>query len=250
MTTKTTRLKAEAICWLRYGKRLPIVCTEVGNWNADILGVSRAASIEVETKVSRADLRAEFKNKTSKHLVYQQTDGTLKSVPNYLYFLVPAELKDDALEIVTAGNPKAGVAIYTGDTHLDGRNVSVVKPPVRLHDTKPSARLIRTAMLRMSSELCGLWLTNERLRQHVDDELKLMTREAITSSYRVAGNLDVEDEARSLDLRAAELAFAVEDLRWEALADDQRVRWRLIARKYLDIADPSMEEWQDASKSL
>lgn len=247
---KATRIKAEALAWLRYGKRLPVVCTEAGAWNADVLGVSKTMSIEVETKISRADLRAEFKNKRQKHFLYLNTDGNLKSVPNYMYFMVPDALRADALEIVSEGNPKAGVAIYMDTNLLSGQNVVIAKPPQRLHDAKPGVKLIRTAIMRMSSELCGIHLVNEKLRRHIEDSLDKMISASVAASFRAAGSLDVEDPKRNLDLRSAELAFAVDGLRWEDLGEDQQIRWRLAATKLLDIQEPTMEEWNDASKFL
>lgn len=247
---RASTIKSEALAWLRYGKRFPIVCTEVGTWYADVFGVSRTMSVEVETKISRSDLRAEFKNKTQKHHLYQNADGSLKSVPNYLYFMVPEALKDDALEIVGQGNPKAGVAIYTGDSRLAGKNTAIVRPPKKLHDAKPSDRLIRTAILRMSSELCGIWGAHNGVQAYIQGEVNRLVEGAIAASFRVAGNLDVEAEEESLDLRAAELAMAVEGADWATVTSEEKARWKQAALKLLDISGSSVEEWKDASKLL
>lgn len=247
---KTTRVKAEAIAWLRFGKRLPIVCTEVGNWYSDVLGVGRTSSVEVETKISKSDLKAEFRNKTTKHLIYQKADeGLGRTVPNYMYFMVPEELKEAALEIVGTGNPKAGVAIVMEDS-VAGSNIIVVKPAVKLHSGKPSMQMTRAAIMRMSSELVGLHQINERLSSNIYEEIKRMAKMATLMSFRSAGHLDTEDPRGSMDLRAAELALAVEGAAWDSMAEDQKVRWREIAKKYLDIAEPAVGDWNYATQSL
>lgn len=248
---KTTRVKAEAIAWLRFGKRLPIVCTEVGNFYSDVLGVGRTSSTEVETKISKSDLKAEFRNKATKHLIYQKADQTVfRSVPNYMYFLVPAELKDAALEIVGTGNPKAGIATVSEDS-IAGSGVVVVKPAVKLHGNKPGMQMIRTAIMRMSSELAGLYQANENLSNRVLEEIQRLTRSAATASFKSAGLFDFEDPKGSLDLRAQELALAVEGVSdWFGLPEDQKVRWRLIAQKYLDVSEPTVGDWTYATQSL
>ena len=53
-------LKAEGMAWLRFVGKKFCVATEVGPYNADILGIDEKSSVEIETKVSRADLRADF----------------------------------------------------------------------------------------------------------------------------------------------------------------------------------------------
>jgi hypothetical protein len=110
-------LHTEALAWLRYGKRMPIVCTEAGKWNADVLGMNSKMCIEVEVKHSISDLRADFRNKAHKHYLYQQANpkhatgyekGWHTNIPNFFYFLTPAELKDKALEIIADKAPYAG----------------------------------------------------------------------------------------------------------------------------------------------
>jgi len=251
MKMKTSTIKAEALCWLRYGKRLPIVCTEVGNWYADVLGLSKTMSVEVETKISRSDLRAEFARKKAKHHLYQNASGNLASVPNYLYFLVPASLKADALEIVVPANPKAGIAVFNGQDALGGRNVEVIKPAQKLHANKPPVRLIRTAMLRMSSELCGVWLSNEKLRGWLEEQVRRMSDASVIAGFRSAGSLDVETPA-DIDIRADELREAVEGraVPWPALPAEQQEKWRQVAVRYLDITGFNVADWEDAQKSL
>lgn len=244
MAMTATTLKAHALAWLRYGKRLPIVCTEVGNWYADVLGLGRTSSVEVETKISKSDLRAEFKNKKAKHFVYQNADGGT-FVPNYLYFLVPEALEAAALEIVTEGNSKAGVAVCD-----DLGVVRIVKPATKLHGKPPHPRVVRATILRQSSELVGLWNTNLTLRNDITSKVDALVDAGLAAGFRATMAVDLEEPSKSLDLRAQELAKAVDGLDWETLDDAGKTRWREAAVRYLDIAEPSMKEWIDASKSL
>ena len=102
-------LKTEALCWLRFGKKLSYICTEVGKWNADAFGCNEAYSVEIEVKISKADLRHEFKSKAAKHYSYRNGHAL---APNYFYFYVPSELVDEARTLVEANFPEAGLAAY------------------------------------------------------------------------------------------------------------------------------------------
>lgn len=245
MTMTATRLKAQALAWLRYGKRLPIVCTEVGNWYADVLGLGRTSSVEVETKISKSDLRAEFKNKKGKHFIYQNSPEGGSFVPNYFYVLVPESLQEAALEIVGEGNPLAGVAAVT-----ETGEVRILKAATKLHSKPPGPRITRAALLRMSSELTGLHATNETLRGQLFKRVDELIDGAMAATFKATMALDLEEPAVSLDLRARELALAVDKVSWETLDEAGKTRWREAAVRYLDIAAPSMEEWSDAAKSL
>jgi hypothetical protein len=167
-------LKTEALCWLRYGKKLPYVCTEGGYWNADVLGVCDTYSVEVEVKMSKADLKREFQNKASKHYLYNNADGKpARQVPNYFYFYVPPELEQEAVEIVTKEAPKAGVIVYApGGWLLDGKKSKVVRRATKLHDKEPSPGFRQTVVKRMGSELCGLSLLQHRFLNDLTATLK------------------------------------------------------------------------------
>jgi hypothetical protein len=186
-------IETETLCWLRYVKRLPLVCTEAGPpWYPDVIGLSKEICIEVEIKRSRADLLAEFRNK-DKHAVYLA--GGKSGVPNYYYFMVPAKLEKDAVEIVSEKFPKAGVAVFEEPERpaLDGRNIRIAKKPVKLHDVAPSQRFLDTAQMRLSSELCGMHIAKDHLAHSVEN----IFREAVKEMRHIAlvrsGHLDSED---------------------------------------------------------
>lgn len=168
MVISSAVLKTEGLAWLRYTKRLPIVCTEVGQWNCDILGMDENISIEIEVKVSKADLRAEFRNKKAKHHVYKtasEEGGRKAHTPSYFYYLVPEALAEDAIAIVGEEAPKAGIAVFCPNKGWSqpGKRIEVRKKPQRLHDDKPSAAFLKVATARLSSEMCHLYIAHETL---------------------------------------------------------------------------------------
>jgi hypothetical protein len=191
-------LHIEGLAWLRYTKQMPLVCTEVGRWNADVLGIGPKYSIELEVKKSISDLRADFKNKRSKHWHYAQphASGSYIEPPNYLYYLVPEVLRDKALVVLESQNPKYGL-LWVPALGLSeetnslgygvGKNVQVGKKAQRLHSNPPSDVIVRGAMKRLSSELVGLYQAYEHLEttmKHSLEEIRANVR--ATAAIRAA----------------------------------------------------------------
>lgn len=149
-------LKSEGLAFLRYIKRCSAVATEVGAWQADIFGCGAGFTIEIETKISISDLKADFKK--TKHTLYH---GGVPGiwVPNFMYFLVPLDLREKALEVLAEKGPKYGLLVFQENQYaLDGRKCTVAQRPKRLHDGRPQDRLREHLQARMSSELIGLHL--------------------------------------------------------------------------------------------
>jgi hypothetical protein len=153
------------MAWLRFVKKMDFICSEGGPWNSDVIGCTDTTSIEVETKISRADLLAEFRKKKSKH-AYYETGAAL--MPNFFYFLVPEELGPDAIEIAEKKMPRAGVLIYIPSLAKDGapigRRFAILKSAQRLRKHKPTDKFKRQLMLRMGSELASLNAFTNALR--------------------------------------------------------------------------------------
>lgn len=183
-------LRTEALCWIRYTKQFPIVTTEVGRWNADVLGISDDLMIECEIKVSLSDLKADFKNKKTKHFSYLNVDKWTQSVPNYMYFYVPKSLEEDAVKVVTELAPKYGVAVYEpglalGTKMIDGKKTYVAKRPTKLHDSKPNIRSIKEAIARMSSQICGLHILQEKFVKGVQESIKDLSNQVLDDTSRI-----------------------------------------------------------------
>lgn len=243
-----------ALCWLRYGKRLPVVCTEAGSWNADVIGMNGSMCIEVEIKKSVSDLRADFKNKPQKHYVYahaEEFDGRSLSgyVPNYFYFFVPLALEEKAREIINEKMPKAGLAVVDFEprfeTHLGRSGVRVSRPPKKLHDSPPSNGFLRQAIMRMSSEICGFRIALGRLKK---EELTQVLVKALTQvAADSTGALDFEDVLADMEERGAELAWAVERKPWKSLSHAERFRWIASAVELLEIGRRRSKDVRNAA---
>jgi hypothetical protein len=190
-------LKTEALCWLRFGKKLDLVATEAGRWAADVLGCNDNFAVEVEVKMSKADLRREFSNKSTKHYLYVNAadgKGVPPGVPNYFYFFVPSDMEKDALALIEENAPKAGLAVYEEPerSRLDGKLTRVVRKAQKLHDQKPSSRFKRTLQLRMGSELCGRYVAFRDLRRDVMSTLAGLDDKVVTTMKEAMEKQDLE----------------------------------------------------------
>lgn len=220
-------LKAEAMAWLRFGKRLPIICTEVGHWNADVLGLNDKISVEVEVKISRADLRAEFRNKSGKHYYYQNMNGG--TGPNYFYLMVPENMADLTVELAGAQDTRYGVAIYCPGPELPGKRTKIVHKAAKLHDQPPSAKTIKTALARMGSDLCGMYAHEHDSYVRLFQKLEEVKRDIINVALRTTGTLDIENIQEDIEQRARELAYCVDGINreeYDSLPEDCKNRWK------------------------
>ena len=103
------------MCHYRFEKQFPYVATECLKYS-DINALNDKCLVEVEVKISKSDLKAEFKtagNKHTKHFILYCNPSCrpLAIIPNYYYICVPEELKKDAIDIVKEINPKYGVLV-------------------------------------------------------------------------------------------------------------------------------------------
>lgn len=187
---KSAILKTEALCWLRFGKQLDYVCTEGGHWSSDVLAACPTYSIEVEVKVSKADLLAEFRNKLSKHAYY--TNNQPRWTPSYFYFLVPPDLGEVAVEIVKEKFPRAGVLTVPKRFRSGQGELVSLKKATRLHDKPPSEDMLRAIRRRMSSELCGLHLAIDQLPYTEIEALEDLKKQIVESVVRAQGAADWE----------------------------------------------------------
>lgn len=188
-------LKVEALCWLRFGKKLPYVCTEGGRWNADVLGLDDKHSVEVEVKVDKRDVVREFQTKSAKHHLYSSAgDQAVKHAPNYFYFYVPPELEAFTLETVEEKCPKAGVAVYEPSGGLDGKKTRVARRPTRLHDRPPSQQMRDAVLRRMGSELCGRHLAWQTFVLDLVEALAASEAKLVEAVKAISGTPDFEEE--------------------------------------------------------
>jgi hypothetical protein len=243
-------IKTELMCWLRYGRRMPIVCTELGgilSWIPDIIAINEGAVIEVEVKIDRFDLRHEFnqKGKLAKHLHYQATP-----LPNSFYFGVPTPLVEEAIQLVSEHAPKYGVVEVSDARRTYGDNSVVRRKAQRLHDNPPSRCLAMAATQRMSSELVHLHQLQEAFAAQVHDMIMDSKEWILKVAARSVGSLNIEDED-ALAHRAAELARCVEDItadQFVKLDEVQRAKWMEAAKRFDQalfetLVPPSIGKW-------
>lgn len=234
MKHRSQDIKLAVMAWLRFGKRMPIVCTEVGPWNCDVLGLDEKMAVEIEVKVSREDVVREFENKKAKHFLYASGSAAW-SIPNYFYFAFPHTLATSCVELIKTKAPKAGLLGYHGSRGWDPRGAfDVLIRAKKLHEGVPKPKLIHQAMLRMSSELVGLYTTVEELR---GNEIEDMRNAVVTETARLSCGLDVEDPQQDLERRAAELAMAVERVDFAQLSDEAKQKW--IDAAHMLLGHPS-----------
>jgi len=193
--------------------------------------------IEVEIKKSNADLQAEFRNKTHKHLIYGRLDTVRSSnAPNYFYFLVPGEISAKAREIIDEKFPRAGLAavLFPSRRGWDvGKNVVVVKKPTKLHDRPPGMALVRQAVMRMSSEIAHFRIVLDGLKkQEITEPL---VREMLGRIQGLEGALDFEDVVADIERRGKEFASVTSDVKWDEMAHVDRIKAIFHAQELLHL---------------
>lgn len=107
-------IKTALVSYLRFAKGAKQVATEAGEFSSDVLAIKKKELYEFEVKVSKADLKADFKK--PKHRKYQTkylTPTQAKHVPNYFYFAVPPELAEFALQ-QNLTTPYGVAVVHTG----------------------------------------------------------------------------------------------------------------------------------------
>lgn len=157
----TKAMTDAALSWLKYERNCDIVCTEYGTWPKDACGIIFGndglplTMFEIEVKISRADLQADFRNKTKKHECYDKKIDC----PNYMYYLVTEEMADYAKDFLQDKNPCYGLMQFNREKYLDSYNclwvhksLESVKRCRRLTDKRPLPRVVRGMTRRLQNE--------------------------------------------------------------------------------------------------
>jgi hypothetical protein len=157
------RIKTAAICWFRFAKRWPYVCTEAGHYSADVLAANLETMVEVEVKISKADLRADFVK--PKHDTYKNAAIAPRSlwIPNRFYYAVPEEMTEYTVDFLKDKNPTYGV-ITCGELGLISKAMYVVKKAGTMHTRPPKAATLEDMLLRMGSEIANFHIYDEAYR--------------------------------------------------------------------------------------
>lgn len=242
-------LHTEALCWLRFGKRMPIVCTEAGGWQADVLGMSKKVVYEIEIKKSISDLRADFSGKPHKHFVYgnaENFDARSRAgyVPNYFYFFLDQEIADKAAKIIDEKMPRAGLVVrsYPAESRygLGGRNIVVRKRAQKLHSRPPSPGFMNAALMRMATEVCTARLMTDATQR---DKAHRALNAVLTG---IEGTVDFEDPVGTLEQRGAELLYVMERKVWGSVTDIERIHYMFRAQELLNLKRTNSEDIGEA----
>lgn len=146
------KMKHQALCWLRLSQRCMFIATEVGGWNADVLGINEEKMVEIEIKCSFEDFKNDFRK--PKHRYYGghwTTEWENQWVPTHFYFAVTPDLIEKAKAYLKEREESFPKVKAYGIISMDGWKVE--KRAQRLHDGKPNNRVKCTTALRMGSEL-------------------------------------------------------------------------------------------------
>lgn len=150
-------IKSLVIARARFANGVFMIATEAGFFNSDVLYVNEKGElIEVEVKVSKADLVNDFKKR--KHTLFK---GDHEFIPHKFYFCVPKGLENDALELTK--NTSYGVMTckdWYGSVRGAMDRVITVKRAKNLHERPVSANVKRSIVQRMSSEIANYRLRN------------------------------------------------------------------------------------------
>ena len=200
-------IKTAALCWLRFGRRYPYVCTEGGRWNADVLGATTKALTEIEVKVSKSDFKVDFVK--TKHDWYAKVTPAYRGagfIPNQMYYAVPKELETFALEylakqaeITPLSTPrdmlraptvaKYGLLVYD-ETRRRDDSLVCIKTAGKIHAIAPSPKVLENMLLRMGSELAGFHIYSHRYQTWLS-EMKDETR-------KLSNAVDIDPEDRGI----------------------------------------------------
>lgn len=161
----SSQMKMCVLCWFRFKKRWNYVATEVGGFNADVVGANSQYLYEVEVKVNKRDFTADFQK--SKHEIYKNHDSVSSWgkgwIPNKFFFAVPEDMVDFALEQLKDYD-KYGLVTVSWKDWWRNPQIKTIKQAKFMHKRPTSKKALDLILLRMSSEICGHYIKNEAER--------------------------------------------------------------------------------------
>lgn len=152
---ESTYIKACLSAYFRFKRQTSCIATEVGTFNADFIAVGRGGFLEIEIKVSKADLNNDFKK--SKHQIYESKKNH-PWCPQQFYFAVPEDLVDYA--IAKCVDRPYGILAIRDCTKSSNRSwmdrVRVVKRATKLHNNPIAPKVKNIIYSRLASEMTNL----------------------------------------------------------------------------------------------
>lgn len=237
-----------ALSFLRFQLNLPLVCTEVGRWSADVWGASKTRLVEVEIKKTLSDLKAEFRNKKVKLSFYRNAGKySTTDIPKHFYYYIPEAMVEKATPLIVEEFPEAGILVNMEDV----QDV-VARRPKALHNNPPTDRTLNTMMLRMSSQIYSLHSALDRViytqAEYLQDAL---TDHLNHTSFLYGADICVEEgkevspRITTLAMRIALAMDGVSEDDWPSLSTEGKARYIDGARK---LAVDTKEDFSEAIK--
>jgi len=150
---KSSELKTKVLHYWRFTRSgYNFIATEAGKFKSDVLVSNGKEIIECETKISREDLRNDFKKK--KHDIYKNPSKWYASwVPNKFYFAVPENLTQYAVEL-TEESPYGVIEVSSSLLGTRKKDVfcKIIKSATAIQP-KFNPKLHKQIIMRGSSEL-------------------------------------------------------------------------------------------------
>jgi len=159
----STQMKMVVLCWFRFKKRWNHIATEVGAFNADVVGTDGKFLFEVEVKMNMRDFRADFQKQ--KHRYYADKGKYLSVwkkgwIPNKFFFAVPPDLVLEAKDVLE-DHPQYGLLTVNWKQWWRTPEIKTVRQAKFLHKNPPPKKTMDLLIHRMSSEICGHYIKNE-----------------------------------------------------------------------------------------
>ena len=141
-------VKSKLLAYWRFKRKYNYIATECGAYNSDILVANDNECVEVEVKVSKADLKNDFKKR--KHKIY--ANGKSKWIPQKFYFGVPEELVSVAVEMCQ-GTQYGVICVQNGPYSPFKDFCKVILRAKKLNSKPLNEDVVRKIVMRMGSEL-------------------------------------------------------------------------------------------------
>lgn len=151
-----------ALMWYWRFKRQKVVIDELNGM--DIAVYDKTNLMDIEIKISKADLRADKK----KHKHKRYLTGPIHEFdryrlnPTHFYFCVPPDLKEAALEEIRIINPKYGLIISNGNCWTTSVAKSAKRLWVSKHTPTPycpdkTENILWDIAMRCGAKLCSMY---------------------------------------------------------------------------------------------
>ena len=155
-------IKLSLLAYYRYVNKFIYVCTEAINY-ADVIALKKDKLVEIEVKVSKSDLKADFHK--PKHRLYLNAETNIKTkptriIPNEFYFCTTRQLQEDALQLIKEYNNNYGLMICDNIGFI-GDNIKVIKKAKPLHNQIPKPTYFEAVAKRMSNMIINFMKENK-----------------------------------------------------------------------------------------